>query len=70
MEFKFDHEPMCLFCEKAHKIEGSCMVMCEKKGAVDEEYCCKKFKYNLLARIPKRRASIDFSKYSKEDFEF
>lgn len=70
MNFKFDHDPICLYCEHAHSLAGTEMVMCDKKGAVAENHTCRKFKYNILARNPRRRDNINTSKFSKEDFEF
>lgn len=70
MDFKFDHKPICLFCEHGHELFETGMVMCDKNGAVSEDYTCSKFKYNLLARNPKRQKKLNVSKFSKEDFEF
>lgn len=70
MKFKFDHDPMCLFCEHAHKISESQELLCDFRGPVLEDYKCRKFKYNIFARNPRRKNTLDTSKYKKEDFEF
>ena len=70
MDFKFDHKPICLYCEHGHELPGSNMVMCDRHGAVEEDHTCGRFKYNLLARNPKRQNKLNVSKFSKEDFDF
>lgn len=70
MKFKFDHKPICFYCIYAHKIAGIDMVMCDKSGAVPEDHSCKKFKYNIFARNPRRKEDLNTTKFSKEDFDF
>jgi len=44
-------------------------VICEKKGLVKADYCCKKFRYTPINRIPPKKA-VNTEEYTKEDFEF
>ena len=42
------------------------MILCEKCGVVAPYYSCKKFRYDPLLRVPKRRRPLP--EYSESDF--
>ena len=69
LEFKFDHDPMCLFCRHAKQLAGTEELLCMKCGPVSPEFHCKEFEYNLLARKVRRKKEINTSKYRAEDFK-
>lgn len=69
MKFKYDHDPICLYCVFAHKTDEKNVLMCDKRGKVLENHRCRKFKYDLLKRNPRRKETNIFGKFSKEDFE-
>ena len=69
MIFSKDITPMCLYCEHGKKIMTTDDVICEKKGLVKADYCCKKFRYTPINRIPPKKA-IHAEEYKKDDFEF
>lgn len=58
-----------MYCIYAKSSDSDENVICKKRGEVSKTYSCKKFKYNLLARNPKR-LTLNTHKYKKEDFEF
>lgn len=69
MVFSKDITPMCLYCEHGKKIMATDDIICQKKGIVKPDYCCKKFKYTPINRIPPKKIAIS-NVYTKEDFEF
>ena len=67
--FKDVESPKCYFCEHGKRIPNTSDVICSKKGIVSEEYVCKKYSYDIFKREVKRKANLNTSKFSKEDFE-
>ena len=43
---------VCEYCENAVKIADDEFVLCQHKGVVDKGYCCRRFSYDILKRIP------------------
>ncbi len=49
-----DNVKLCEFCRFAIEIPRSEQMLCEIRGVVGKEYCCRKFVYDPLKRIPHR----------------
>ncbi|MDF2567562.1 MAG: hypothetical protein K0R90_1018 [Oscillospiraceae bacterium] len=60
-------EPACEYCEHGKKTRDGQMVLCERKGVVAPYFCCRKFLYAPLKRVPKTTPALP--KYDKEQFE-
>lgn len=60
-------EPACTYCANGQPAPDKVMILCKKYGPVAPYYKCKKFVYNPLKRVPKRRPKLPV--YHKEDFE-
>lgn len=69
MIFSKDIVPMCIYCEHGKKIMATEDIVCSKNGLVKPDFCCKKFKYTPINRIPPKRI-VEKLEYNKEDFEF
>ena len=54
MIFSKDVEKICAYCEHGKPILGTEDIICEKKGLVRADYCCRKFLYTPLRRKPPR----------------
>ncbi|MEG1551409.1 MAG: hypothetical protein RR355_03990, partial [Oscillospiraceae bacterium] len=63
---KKDISPKCEYCMNARKSPDGNTMLCTKKGIVDNDYCCKKFKYDVLKRTPRKPPKL--SEFSKDDF--
>ena len=49
----------CMYCENAEILDKLNACLCKKKGVVDPNYQCGKFKYDLTKRKPvKKKSSI------------
>jgi len=60
--------PKCNICTHADQNKSSGNVLCDIKGTVPADYCCKKFKYDIFKKKIKPRKSLVSSRYKKEDF--
>lgn len=60
-------EPACAHCRHGRPSPDQVMILCHKYGPVAPYYKCKKFEYDPLKRIPKRRPPIPA--HNPEDFE-
>ena len=69
MIFSKEIVPMCIYCEHGRKIMATDDIICAKKGIVRPDYCCRKFKYTPLNRIPPAKNAHQGS-FTKEDFDF
>ena len=56
----------CSSCAHARVPEDKSMVLCEKKGIVDPDSCCRKYEYDPLKRIPLK--SVISTDFTAEDF--
>ena len=59
--------PMCAYCAKGTLSSDKKNVLCIKKGIVELNYSCRRFKYDPLLRIPKIPQEIE--KFKIEDFK-
>ena len=48
-------QPACTYCEFGQKAADPRMILCAKKGVVSPYYHCKKFSYDPLRRVPRRK---------------
>ena len=44
---------VCQFCENASPLCDEDNVLCLRKGIVNKEYCCRRYAYDPLKRVPK-----------------
>jgi hypothetical protein len=42
----------CAICAHGRPANDGSMVLCQKKGIVDSSFCCRKYKYDPLKRVP------------------
>ena len=47
-------EPKCVYCQFGTPVADSETVLCVKKGVLELDASCKKFKYDPLKREPKQ----------------
>ena len=67
MLFRKDIEPSCLYCKFSRQISETELAW-EKKGFVEPNGSCRRFRYDPLKRTPPRQAVLDTSRLSEEDF--
>ncbi|MGN1080617.1 MAG: hypothetical protein ACI4QV_00860 [Acutalibacteraceae bacterium] len=61
------HAKACGICSFGIQDENNRVVYCKKRGVMDYGDCCRKFKYDPLARVPKIQKPLPA--YTKEDFD-
>ena len=49
-------ERFCFYCEHAHSLNSTEQMLCDKKGVVQSDYCCRAFSYDPLKHRPARPA--------------
>ena len=47
--------PACAYCLHGSTAADPKMILCKRKGVVSPYYCCRKFSYDPLMRIPRRQ---------------
>lgn len=58
--------PKCIYCETGIVTDDRKSVLCKKKGVMQPDSFCRKFRYDPLKRVPETaKLNTDFS---KEDF--
>ncbi len=57
----------CSYCKHSTMFDEE-QVLCIKKGVIDGDKPCRKFRYDPCKRIPVKAKALDFDQYSKEDF--
>ena len=62
-------ERLCAFCEKGTPVPGGELVICPKKGLVDERFSCRAFSYDPLKRKPQRKETDVFCEFVDIDDE-
>ncbi len=55
----------CIYCENATVIADEENVLCSLHGIVNKEFCCRKFAYDPLKRVP--RPMPPMPKLTEED---
>lgn len=51
-EAKDDMPRVCAFCEKSISLTDGNQMLCTRSGVVSASYCCRKFRYDPLKRVP------------------
>ena len=59
-------EPRCGYCQHGQEAPNGQSVLCPKKGILDKDASCKKFRYDPLKRIP--RGAPEPLTFSERDF--
>lgn len=67
MLFRKDIEKYCTYCAHSRPLNEEQM-LCPKRGIVAPNDHCRKFVYDPLKRVPPKKAELDFSRFSDEDF--
>ena len=47
--------PACAYCLHGSTAADPKMILCKHKGVVSPYYCCRKFSYDPLMRVPRRQ---------------
>lgn len=59
-------DPACAYCEYGKLTKDGQTVLCNRHGVVAPFYCCKKFVYAPLKRVPGKVHTLQ--KFEKSDF--
>lgn len=57
----------CKHCRYGRKTMGGEKVLCTRKGIVELDFSCRKYQYDPLKRVPRRRPSLPA--FTQEDFK-
>ena len=60
--------PKCASCANCEIQENGGNVLCEFKGTVPADYCCKKYRYDIFKKKIMPRKKLGINKFSKDDF--
>lgn len=58
--------PSCSYCSYGRPSPDGESILCIKKGIAEKDGYCKKFRYDILKRQPRRPATLQ--KFDKDDF--
>ena len=58
--------PTCAYCLVGKPAPDGETVLCPKKGVVAKDYSCRRFKYDIMKRVPKKAPKLQ--SFSEEDF--
>lgn len=64
--FNKDVVRACKHCAFSHEFGSPDEVLCSKRGAVTKDDCCRKYKYDVLKRVPDK--AMFYNDYTQEDF--
>lgn len=67
MLFRKKIEKSCSYCLYSTALEDG-QYLCAKKGILNEDKKCFRFRYDPCKRIPAKAKALDFSKYDQEDY--
>ncbi|WP_458863727.1 hypothetical protein [Acidaminobacterium chupaoyuni] len=67
MLFDRDIKHCCAFCEKSIDLDEQ-LVLCKYKGPVSFDFCCRRYEYDPLRRIPHPPAEPR-KKFTEKDFK-
>lgn len=59
--------PKCEYCAHARPSPDGETVLCAKKGVVAKDGCCRRYKYDILKRQPRRAPKLP--EFDAADFE-
>ncbi len=60
-------EPKCEYCVHGRPCKNTDLVVCKKRGVVNDDESCSSFKYDPILRTPQEILIVP--QLSKEDFE-
>ena len=58
--------PKCEYCANGRPSPDGVNVLCKKMGVVSRDFHCKRFKYDIMKRVPKRAPELQ--SFEEEDF--
>lgn len=67
MIYSETENPKCCMCVYAEKVVSG-NAECSFKGIVPEDFCCKKFKYDIFKKTIKPKKVLRKHNFSEEDF--
>jgi hypothetical protein len=67
MLFRKKIERSCSYCIHGTALEDG-QVLCIKKGLMQKEDSCRKFRYDPCKRVPGKQKALDFSRFEEKDF--
>lgn len=60
---------ICATCKFARPLETkNGEYLCSKNGVVEQRFCCRSYKINMLLKRPPKKREINTSRYKAEDF--
>lgn len=60
--------PKCCICANADDDCTQGNVICHFKGTVPEDFCCRKFKYDIFKKTVRPHKNIIKNKFTEKDF--
>ena len=67
MLFRKRIEKSCSYCQFGTQLEEG-LTLCIKRGVVASNRKCRKFVYDPIKRVPVKPKTLDFSKYTEDDY--
>ena len=67
MIYSKTENPKCCICTNAQKSSAG-NVSCALRGTVPEDFCCKKFKYDIFKKTVRPKRTLHKDKFSEKDF--
>ena len=64
--FKKDIPRQCRHCMFSREFDSKIEVICAKRGIVNKNDCCRKYRYDVTKRVPQK--IILAGEYSQDDF--
>ena len=58
--------PKCEYCEFGKSSPDNETVLCPKKGVVAKDFHCRKYRYDIMKRVPQKRPKLE--QFSDDDF--
>lgn len=65
--FSGDYPKACRYCYLGKKSNSGNKILCEKKGIVDADFSCRRYKYDPLKRVPRKMPELP--KYNSDEFK-
>ena len=59
--------PACAYCQHGKPSPDGETVLCVKKGIVAKDYKCRKYKYDIMKRVPRRVPELQ--QFNEDDFK-
>lgn len=60
-------EKRCETCEHGRPFNKGEKILCARKGIVEPGFCCRKYRYDPLRRVPRRAPALQ--EFRPEDFK-